>query len=485
VFNLEDVSGITWNQQTRVEGPLNPVPVNVDLLRIIPGAVGQIAYGKYVSPDYEVHPGEYIPPVGTRTGTPEIQGVNEIYFNLVLPSGPRPANGWPVAIFGHGSGSGKDASLGMGNVAASMAAHGVATIGINVVGHGFGPLSTLTVNQTGRGQITFPAGGRGIDQNGDHIIESQEGILAAAPRTILNFRDGLAQTDADLMQLVRVIEVGIDVDGDGSPDLDATHMYYFGQSLGGFYGTQFLAVEPDVRVGVPNVAGGPRPLVARLSSLNRPGLGDALATRVPPLINSPGIIGIDHVTVAAPYFNENMPLRNGIPLAVSLTDGTSQAIQSPVINTVSGAMEIQDALDHIEWVALSGNPLGYVSHLRKDPLRGVPAKSVIFQFAKGDMNVPNPTSTAMLRAGDLADRATYYRHDLAFADNPNLPRNPHSFMVSSGMPNFRAIALGAQEQIATFFVSDGTQISHPEPAQYFEVPIHGPLPEDLNYIPDP
>jgi hypothetical protein len=33
----------------------------------------------------------------------------------------------------------------------------------------------------------------------------------------------------------------------------------------------------------------------------------------------------------------------------------------------------------------------------------------------------------MLRAGDLAARATYYPNDLAFAANPALPKNPHTF----------------------------------------------------------
>jgi hypothetical protein len=51
------------------------------------------------------------------------------------------------------------------------------------------------------------------------------------------------------------------------------------------------------------------------------------------------------------------------------------------------------------------------------------------------------------------------------------------------LTNFGAIALGAQEQIATFFASDGMDIIQPKPAKYFEVPIQGPLPEDLNFIP--
>ena len=43
-----------------------------------------------------------IPAVGTRTGTPAVQGTNTIQFNLVLPQPPAPAGGYPVVIFGHG-----------------------------------------------------------------------------------------------------------------------------------------------------------------------------------------------------------------------------------------------------------------------------------------------------------------------------------------------------------------------------------------------
>src|SRR5262245_23861407 len=146
VFDLSAVSGITFGQQNRVTGPLTDFRVPIEFLNVIPGAVGQVAFGKYLSPDYQVHSGEYIPPVATRTGTPVVQRINEVYFNLFLPSGPEPAGGWPVAIFGHGtSGHKNEEAL---RVAASNAAHGLATIAINLAGNGFGPLSTLTVTQT-------------------------------------------------------------------------------------------------------------------------------------------------------------------------------------------------------------------------------------------------------------------------------------------------------------------------------------------------
>src|SRR5262249_41047979 len=138
VFARDDVTRVTFHEQTMADPPgFTDVQLTADLaaLNYLPGAVSEIAFGKYLSPDYEVHPGEYIPPVGTRTGTPAVQGVNEIYFDLFLPSGPMPEGGWPVAIYGHGNGASKNDSF---LIAARLAEHGVATIAISSVGHDFG-----------------------------------------------------------------------------------------------------------------------------------------------------------------------------------------------------------------------------------------------------------------------------------------------------------------------------------------------------------
>jgi hypothetical protein len=37
--------------------------------------------------------------------------------------------------------------------------------------------------------------------------------------------------------------------------------------------------------------------------------------------------------------------------------------------------------------------------------------------------------------------------------------------------------LPVQQQIGVFFATDGTEIIHPEPARFFEVPIVPPLPD--------
>src|SRR5262249_20812527 len=155
------------------------------------------------------------------------------------------------------------------------------------------------------------------------------------------------------------------------------------------------------------------------------------------------------------------------------------------LNTVAGAVEIQQMFDDTVWLSLSGDALGYASHLRKAPLPGVPAKSVIIQFGKGDETAPNPTETAVVRAGDLADRTTSYRNDLAYAEDHGVPKNPHKFLTDINDNDQLAVDIArvAQQQIASFFASGGQTIIQPEPARFFETPIQGPLPEDLNWIP--
>ena len=262
------------------------------------------------------------------------------------------------------------------------------------------------------------------------------------------------------MQLVREIEVGMDVDGDGARDLDPARISYFGQSFGGIYGVKFLAVEPNVRLGVPNVAGGAIIEIARLSPSFRALVTLSLLSRTPPLLNLPGFA-----------FNENMPLRN-LP---------------PLVDTVPGASAIQRQIEWSEWATQSGNPAAYAVHLRARPLAGMPAKWVILQYARGDQTVPNPTTSAIIRAGSLQDRTTAFRNDLAWAADPTFPKNPHTFLTrvpGLAPAGAAAVALAGQEQIAQFFASGGATVIDPDGAgPLFETPLSVPPWEDLAYIP--
>jgi hypothetical protein len=413
--------------------------------------VGTIAFGTYASPDYETS-AEIIPAVGSRTGVPAVQSVNQLEFTLFLPAGDTPKQGWPVAIFGHGFTDSKDGAPWA--VAGTLARNGIATIAINVVGHGGGPLGTYTVTSApGATPVTLPSGGRAVDQNGDGKFDSTEGVNAIGANALLGNRDGLRQTTIDLMQLVKVLQRGVDVTGRGWSDLNRQRIYYAGQSFGGIYGVQLLGLERNIRAGVPNVAGGSIIEVARLGGF-RPLVGIALATRVPPLYNA-----VPNPTFT--NFNENMPLRN-LPT---------------VVDTVPGASAIQAVLDNTEWAQQAGNPAAYAPYV---------SQPVIMQFARGDMTVPNPTTSAILRAGNLASRATLYRNDLAFAISPAVGKNPHTFLTNIGNPANPlgiVVALQAQQQIATFFTSDGSTTIDPDGAgPLFETPS-SMVPEDLGFIP--
>jgi hypothetical protein len=82
----------------------------------------------------------------------------------------------------------------------ALAAHGFASITTNAVGAGFDALGTLTVNTTAGASLTFPAGGRGLDQiPRDGLIGPNEGGVPAPPRRIAHISDAFRQTAADLM----------------------------------------------------------------------------------------------------------------------------------------------------------------------------------------------------------------------------------------------------------------------------------------------
>lgn len=443
-----EATTIELRAQTAVAPPaFTATALPMGALALIPGALGRIAYGKFTSPLYQNADLE-IAATGTRSGRPRQLGTRELVFQLFIPAGARPGAGWPVALLGHGAG---DSMYGAPwRLASVLASAGIASISINAVGHGGGPAGSLLVARAGA-TMTIPAGGRGTDQDGDGRIGdgdigAVEGVGARGGRAVVFYRDSMRQTVIDLMQLVRQVQAGIDVEGDGRVDLDRRRIYYAGQSLGGIYGTVLLGVEPDISAGALNAAGGSLVDVMRTGSY-RELLGDYLARRTPSLINAGEPGGIE--------FNENLPAR-GAP---------------PLVNSVPGAFQIQQALDRLQWVQQSASPLAYAPYLRLRPLPGAAPKPILIQFARGDATVPNPTTVELVRAGRLADRTAEWRHDLARAADPALPANPHTFLTRIGNRATEPYALAAQRQLATFFDTGGAAIVDPDgAAPLWEVP---------------
>ncbi len=402
---------------------------------------GLFAFGSFRSPSW-LTPDRVIPQAPTKTGRPKVHGAATVGFALIVPGGAKPADGWPVAVFGPGITRSKyDLFL----ASDENASRGIATIAIDPVGHAYGPRSQTEVDTAAGGPVRFSGFGRGVDLNKDGTITEQEGVQSLgqpAPLAAVGLRDGLRQTAADNMALVRAIGRGVDVDGDGAEDLRRTGITYYAQSLGGIYGTMLMGSDPLLKTGALNVPGGPILEIARLSPDFRSVVGDELKNRRPSVANG----GREGFTESAPLW-----------------------VDPPVLAPAQGAVEIQRVAATTNWIERPGSPEAFA------PLIIPTGKRVIYQFAFGDQTVPNPTSATVMRAGGLRDVTSFYRNDRT----PTASTNPHGFLLD---PRLAGRNLG-QRQIVDFLGSDGQTVTDPDGGEdVFEVPIADPLSlERLNF----
>ncbi len=462
-FHIADLTALVLHQQTAVDPPKFTdlsLPLDATLL----AGVDQVVIGSFRSPRFMQDDQTIAPaPTGPDLAVPD--RTDEIGFNALLPSTPKPAAGYPVVIFGHGFGDSRFG--GPTAVAPTLARNGFAVIAINAAGHGGGPLGSVTFTDRSGNTVTVPIAGRSVDLNGDGVIEGNEGCAIETPVPFA-LRDCFRQTVVDLMQLARVIRLGLDLDGDGVPDLDPSHIYYAGQSLGAMYGTIFTALEPTVRAAALNVGGATGVDIARWSPSYRSLTTDTLRLHQPSLLNKGDSYDEDYV----------LP---GLPVKVT---------------TVTGAIPIQTAFELSEWIGLSGDPISFAPHLKLAPLSGAAPRPVLMQFARADRTNPNPWNTALIHAAGLESSTWIYRHDLARDVASTLPENPHPFLVlfvsldgdTVQLPALVgiAISLDAQQQIAGFFNADGASIPDPNGfsrlllgIKVFEIPTVLPL--DLGF----
>lgn len=427
-----DGTTFSYTQDLGPKGGLNTVPV--------PSlAAGKVVFGSYLAPSW-LREDRTITQVPTGNHGPKALRAERLPFVLVLPSAKAPVAGSPTAIYGHGF-TGSDANVLLASLASST--RGVATVGTDVVGHGFGPRSTWSFTRNGTTR-TVPAHARGIDLDGDGTIGSTEGssTLPTGPAAGVRNRDGLRQTALDVMALRRAIgRGGLDVDGAAGDDLRATGVDYFGQSFGGIYGTMVAGADPKIDRAVLNVAGGPINEIVRLSPAFRPLLTQSL--QIAGLLNSP--------SQDKGFFEESLPLRG----------------QPPVLDPAPGALAIQDFLATNTWLDRSGSPETFAPLVRKP--------DVLFQFAFGDQTVPNPTSYTIVEAGGLFSRTALYRNDRV-ATVKDL--NPHTFLLN--LAQFPQAAVQGQNQVVDFFRTG--QVTDPDGAAgVWQVPAPSRLLLHLNY----
>jgi dienelactone hydrolase len=351
-----------------------------------PGSVGLVARGGFDSPDYRENgrfPARYLDGTETPPGVP-------IDFLLALPAGPVPPGGFPTVILQHGFG-GDDTIVTQ--FAADFTAAGLAAIGIPAPEHG--PRGTFL----------------------DFFVFDDFNAFGN------NFR----QSSVDLLQLVRLIEAGIDVTGDGEPDLDAERLGYLGISLGGVIGATFCAAEPAIDACVLNVPGGKLAQFA--------GSVSSLAT--PFLIAFAEQAGIPARTC------------NGVPTAAACTSDDDCEPGAHCIFNDDFVLLLDAALPSFQWQLDPGDGINYVAGVRFGPDGPRP---LLVQEGIGDVIVANPLTEALGRGAGL----TANRPDSSAAGVAGLWRfpPPDGHGIFSAQANVRTQAIA-------FLASGGTQLPAP------------------------
>jgi hypothetical protein len=165
----------------------------------------------------------------------------------------KPAEGWPVVIYGHGITGNRLAALA---VADTLASKGYATVAIDHPLHGVSPdaepsQAPFWIENTPFAPIanerTFDSDllNNTTNQFGPDGLIDPSGFITipAGIANLLGGRDTFRQGSIDL-SVVAVSISSMDIDLDGEPDLNPANMAYVGESWGSMYGMAFVAIEP-------------------------------------------------------------------------------------------------------------------------------------------------------------------------------------------------------------------------------------------------
>ena len=186
------------------------------------------------------------------TGKPVIQGTETMRFALTVPLGNAPEGGWPVALYGHGTG-GNYTSFFRADVSAVLAPVDVAVLSIDQIHHG----------------DRNPACPE-RDPNGQAVSGHDECVQIS----FFNFvvpaagRDNVRQSALDFVSLMRFAQ-GLEIDREMSRQpvkprdniqLNPNKIIYMGHSQGGLNGPLFMAIEPEIIGGVLSAAGAALPI---------------------------------------------------------------------------------------------------------------------------------------------------------------------------------------------------------------------------------
>jgi len=185
----------------------------------------KVCEGSFVAFDYRIH--GYVGQALDPAWQPESY---LLPVHLWLPT--ERAEALPLLVVGHGLGGDATQAEMVAEIAAEL---GIATLAVSSPSHGDHPTAVSSDPQA-----VF-TGFFGIDLGAFSI----DGFV---------FRENVRQAAFDKLQALELVRANPDIDGDGAPDVDPTRTAYWGISLGGILGPNFVAMS-DVGAAVFSVAG--------------------------------------------------------------------------------------------------------------------------------------------------------------------------------------------------------------------------------------
>jgi pimeloyl-ACP methyl ester carboxylesterase/predicted esterase len=357
--------------------------------------IAAVAVGSFDSYDFRTGPRGAFDP--NLVAGPDVPPVNHLDFYVTIPKAPPPPGGYPITVFGHGlGGSGKDVISSLPPMIGDAPVMGIA----------------ISALQHGR---------RGMPTN--FFIFND---IAAT-------REFFRQTVADFMQLTRMVE-NAQAAGIAPFDMvDPNRIMYFGVSLGGIMGSMFMAVEPDVRVGMLSVPGGGLPNI--LASHDIGNLLDPL-----------------------------LALQTGIP------------------QTNAFFPLFRHRFQHLaQWVLESADPIDYGPHIIVPgaQLTDVPLKHVLVHEGIVDNTIPNRTTDDLALATRLPD----LNLSSGCADDNGCSGIWRFVMTDYGQPELSGHSVSfivpqASAQVGEYLRSYGTHVpdASPFPVQQTSVSVAGSVP---------
>jgi hypothetical protein len=202
-------------------------------------------------------------PIPLMTGTvtiPVLVTVPNARANAAAGGCPKPPTGWPVAIFQHGTPRDRTDALLIADALAQgcfiMAAidlplHGIVDPNNGLVSNAasallYDPDHERTFNVDLINNLTGAAGPDGkTDPSGSSWLTTN----------FLVTRDNLRESSADLMMFAKTV-AGLDVTGDGQPDVDPNRIHLVSLSLGGIAAIPAAKFSPAIRTASVADSGG-------------------------------------------------------------------------------------------------------------------------------------------------------------------------------------------------------------------------------------